>query len=188
MTLARSGGAEAIHARARRRGHRHSDASLATPPLRLRAARRSTAATPRPDTLAVARRTTPSSATRRGAPRCSARAASVLPPTINATSEPVAIRIKSGFAVRRIGQYVCAAPQAVGGGKLRAIERRHVLPRQHQRHRPVARFQRDAPGDGGLVGIAGTNDDRGAEPNASRRVVRPADAWSRPRPAQCCRA
>ena len=59
-----------------------------------------------------------------------------------------------GLAARRIGQDVGAAPQAVGRGELRAVERRHVLPRQHQRHRPVARLQRDAPGDGGLVGVA----------------------------------
>ena len=92
-----------------------------------------------------------------------------------------------GLAVRRIGQNVGAAPQAIGGGKLRAVERRHILPRQYQRHRPIARFQRDAPGDGGFVGVAGADDDEARNRAQARRAARPADAWSRPRPARCCR-
>ena len=44
------------------------------------------------------------------------------------------------------------------GGELIPIESRDILPCQHQSHRPVARFYGDPPCNGGLIGVARTND------------------------------
>ncbi len=44
--------------------------------------------------------------------------------------------------------------------KLLPIERRHVLTGQDQGYRSVLRFNRDAPRYGGLVGVAGTDDNQ----------------------------
>ena len=38
-----------------------------------------------------------------------------------------------GVAVRRVGEHVAAAAQALGGGVLRAVEHRHVLAGEHER-------------------------------------------------------
>ena len=63
-----------------------------------------------------------------------------------------------GIAARRVGQNVSAPSQPLGGGELIPIESRDILPCQHQSHRPVARFYGDPPCNGGLIGVARTND------------------------------
>src|SRR4029079_4381044 len=63
------------------------------------------------------------------------------------------------LCARRIGQYVRAAPQAAGVGKFAAIERGDMLSGEYQRDRALERLQCDAPGNGGLVGVAGPDDD-----------------------------
>ena len=58
-----------------------------------------------------------------------------------------------GLAVAGIREHVRATLHALGGGVLRAVERRHRLPRQDQRHRLVAELHDHAPGFDHFVGI-----------------------------------
>ncbi len=72
---------------------------------------------------------------------------------IRPTSEPLAIRIRSGLSYSRAADDVGAVGQAVGARMLAAIERGHVLARQHEQHRAILHRQRHLPGDRGLVGV-----------------------------------
>ena len=186
--LGRRRGAEAVDAE-----HVAALADVAMPALRHaeldgEPRRRPSAAAPRRDSSAAAPRTGPSSASRRSARATPSRRRRSAAPTIRPTSEPLAIRISVGLAVRRIAEHVGAAAQAFGAGVAAAVERRHVLPRQHQQHRPVARLERDLPGDRGLVGVGRADDGELRESRAGWPAARPAGASGRPRRARCCRA
>ena len=87
--------------RAHRPRRRRSGASPAPRPLRPPAARSPTAAAPRRVRSAAAPRTAPSTASTRSAPRCPPPRRRSAAATIRPTSEPLAIRISVGLAVRR---------------------------------------------------------------------------------------
>ena len=77
---------------------------------------------------------------------------------ISPTSEPVAIRMTSGLPFGASARTYAPRRKPSARGTLSAIERRHILTRQNQRNGMVPRFQRDAPSDGRLIGIARTDD------------------------------
>jgi hypothetical protein len=56
-----------------------------------------------------------------------------------------------------VGEHVAAAAQPLRGGVARAVEDRHGLAGEDQRHRVVGAVDREPPGLGGLVRVGGTD-------------------------------
>jgi hypothetical protein len=63
-----------------------------------------------------------------------------------------------GMAICCFRKDIGTLAQPISSGILRAVQSRHMLSRQNQRDRVLTCFDSHAPGDGGFIGISGTDD------------------------------